>query len=50
MNEFPFSDRWVVEGGEGHVPVGKEQNLKARPTVGGHFALLALQGARYLRW
>lgn len=51
MNDFPFSDRWVVkEGGEGNPAVGREQNLKARPTVGGHFALLALQGARYLRW
>jgi len=51
MNEFPFSDRWVVRsGGEGNNPVGKEQFLRARPTVGGHFALLALEGARYLGW
>jgi hypothetical protein len=51
MNDAPFSDRWIVRaGGEGGKPVGKEQFLRARPTVGGHFALLALQGARYLGW
>jgi hypothetical protein len=51
QNEFLFSDRWVVrKGGDGDKSVGKEQNLRARPTVGGHFAILALQGARYLRW
>ncbi len=49
MNSFPFSDRWVVKSGGSH-PVGKEEFLRARPTVGGHFALLALKWARYLQW
>jgi hypothetical protein len=59
MNEWPFSDRWVVsakgvnhEGvyGPAPRPVGKEFALRARPTVGGHFAMLALKGAKYLKW
>lgn len=50
MNSFPFSDRWVVAGGKGNHAVGEEESLRARPTVGAHFALLALKGARYLQW
>lgn len=59
VNEWPFSDRWVVsakgvdhEGvyGPAPRPVGKEFALRARPTVGGHFAMLALKGAKYLKW
>lgn len=49
MNSAPFSDRWVVRD-DGPKPVGSEFALRARPTVGGHFALLALKGARYLKW
>lgn len=39
-NNFPFSDRYYTSG----TSVGLQLNLKARPTVGGHFALLTLNG------
>lgn len=48
-NTWPFSDRWVVSPNRGKV-VGTEFALRARPTVGGHFALLALLGARSINW
>ena len=54
LNLWPFSDRYVVakHAPNGHAPVlvGREFALRARPTVGGHFALLALKGANYLGW
>ncbi|KUJ23207.1 DUF1793-domain-containing protein [Mollisia scopiformis] len=50
MNSAPFSDRWVVRAAGAPRPVGREFGLRARPTVGGHFALLALKGMRYLNW
>ncbi|KAA8566060.1 hypothetical protein EYC84_008664 [Monilinia fructicola] len=40
-NSWPFSDRWTVEE-DGGTGVGIEEALRARPTVGGHFALLAV--------
>ena len=46
---FPFSDKWIVRTG-GPGKIGMEVGLKARPTVGGHFAILALKGAKYLMW
>ncbi|KAL4927013.1 putative glutaminase [Aspergillus undulatus] len=45
---WPFSDRYVAtsaKGGEPGVPV----LCRARPTVGGHFALMALQGPKSLQ-
>ncbi|KAH6679358.1 hypothetical protein B0J14DRAFT_296214 [Halenospora varia] len=54
VNRWPFSDRWVVasEGVVGAAPaaVGREWALRARPTVGGHFALLAMKGPGWLKW
>lgn len=54
LNSWPLSDRYVVanraSNGRAPVPVGREFALRARPTVGGHFALLALKGAKYLSW
>ncbi|RDW72186.1 DUF1793-domain-containing protein [Coleophoma crateriformis] len=48
-NTWPFSDRWVTWGVKGKT-IGREWALRARPTVGAHFALLANMGARYLSW
>lgn len=48
LNTWPFSDRYVVSGGNDDV--WRELALRARPTVGGHFSLLALQGAKFLGW
>ncbi|CZR51828.1 related to glutaminase A [Phialocephala subalpina] len=50
MNEAPFSDRYVVKSEGAPRMVGREFALRARPTVGGHFALLAMLGARCLKW
>lgn len=47
VNSWPFSDRYVV-GNEGGETVGTEYALRARPTVGGHYSLLALKGLKYL--
>jgi hypothetical protein len=47
LNTWPFSDRYFVHGGKGHKP-GVAILLRARPTVGGHFALVALEGAMAL--
>ncbi|TGO14176.1 hypothetical protein BTUL_0057g00430 [Botrytis tulipae] len=41
-NSWPFSDRWTVKI-DGNTEEGIEEALRARPTVGGHFALLALE-------
>ncbi|KAF7928153.1 uncharacterized protein EAE97_009951 [Botrytis byssoidea] len=41
-NSWPFSDRWTVKV-DGNTEEGIEEALRARPTVGGHFALLALE-------
>ncbi|TGO37209.1 hypothetical protein BHYA_0103g00320 [Botrytis hyacinthi] len=41
-NSWPFSDRWTVKV-DGSIEEGIEEALRARPTVGGHFALLALE-------
>lgn len=43
-NTVPFSDRFHVEGPQ----AGLYNGFKARPVVGGHFALLALQGFNLL--
>ena len=48
-NSWPFSDRWAVSTKNG-ITVGTELALRARPTVGGHFSLLALLGAKSLNW
>lgn len=48
INSWPFSDRFVVSADQGEV-VGSEVALRARPTVGGHFALLALNGPGSLK-
>ena len=45
QNNVPFSDRYWVKGP--HTP-GQFYNFKARPVVGGHFAILALLGANLL--
>ncbi|KAL8709692.1 MAG: hypothetical protein Q9220_005632 [cf. Caloplaca sp. 1 TL-2023] len=44
LNQVPLSDEFTVRG-EG---VGKNLGFRARPTVGGHFATLALQGSSIL--
>ncbi|KAF7950556.1 hypothetical protein EAE96_007838 [Botrytis aclada] len=41
-NSWPLSDRWTVKV-DGNTQEGIEEALRARPTVGGHFALLALE-------
>ncbi|EMR80550.1 hypothetical protein ACHAPC_001911 [Botrytis cinerea] len=41
-NSWPLSDRWTVKV-DGNTGEGIEEALRARPTVGGHFALLALE-------
>ena len=45
---WPFSDRYVSTSAKGAVP-GVPVLCRARPTVGGHFALMALQGPRSLQ-
>lgn len=45
LNKVPFSDRWFVKDGptDTGAPdlVGGYDGYKCRPTVGGHFAILA---------
>ncbi|KAL9595891.1 MAG: hypothetical protein Q9219_006159 [cf. Caloplaca sp. 3 TL-2023] len=41
LNEVPLSDEYTVSG----PGLGKNLGFRARPTVGGHFATLALQGS-----
>ncbi|KAJ9268181.1 hypothetical protein DTO212C5_5723 [Paecilomyces variotii] len=44
LNTAPFSDRyWVEDSGE--YTAGQSYTFRARPTLGSHFALLALKGA-----
>lgn len=45
LNQVPLSDEFTVQAGAG---VGKNLGFRARPTVGGHFASLALQGSGLL--
>lgn len=40
LNEVPFSDQWNVVAGEGN---GQARGFRARPVVGGHFSVLAMQ-------
>lgn len=42
-HNWPFSDRYVSTSAHGNLP-GTPILCRARPTVGGHFALLALKG------
>ena len=46
-NSWPFSDRMMVMPSHGIAP-GIEFFVRARPTVGGHFSLLALLGPNSL--
>lgn len=43
QHHWPFSDRYVSTSAHGKIP-GTPILCRARPTVGGHFALLALKG------
>ncbi|KAF9887008.1 hypothetical protein FE257_010624 [Aspergillus nanangensis] len=47
-HNWPFSDRYVATSAKGRTP-GVPVLCRARPTVGGHFALMALQGAGSLQ-
>jgi hypothetical protein len=47
-HNWPFSDRYVATSAKGREP-GHPVLCRARPTVGGHFALVALQGPRCLQ-
>ncbi|KAL4786803.1 hypothetical protein BJX76DRAFT_346006 [Aspergillus varians] len=47
-HNWPFSDRYVATSARGNEP-GRPILCRARPTVGGHFALMALQGPRSLQ-
>ncbi|KAH1580094.1 hypothetical protein KXW39_004810 [Aspergillus fumigatus] len=47
-HDWPFSDRYIATSAKGNTP-GVPVLCRARPTVGGHFALLALQGPGSLR-
>lgn len=47
-HNWPFSDRYVATSAHGGEP-GLPVLCRARPTVGGHFALMALQGPRTLQ-
>lgn len=41
LNDAPFSDRFLVRGSR----AGQSDGFRARPVVGGHFAILALGGS-----
>ncbi|KAL7658020.1 hypothetical protein ACMYSQ_004161 [Aspergillus niger] len=47
-HNWPFSDRYVATSAKGRNP-GVPVLCRARPTVGGHFALMALQGPKSLQ-
>ncbi|CAG8056945.1 unnamed protein product [Penicillium salamii] len=47
-HHWPFSDRYIASSEHGNEP-GVPVLCRARPTVGGHFALLALAGPRSLQ-
>lgn len=42
LNSAPFSDRYTVTG----TKAGQFDSFRARPVIGGHFAVLALEGSR----
>ena len=44
-NTAPFGDKFVVSGEK----AGEIDGYRARPVVGGHFALLAMRGANQIR-
>lgn len=44
LNSAPFSDRYTVSGSQ----AGRSDAFRARPVVGGHFAVLALEGSGIL--
>ncbi|KAI9039979.1 putative glutaminase [Aspergillus affinis] len=46
-HNWPFSDRYVATSAKGQHP-GLPILCRARPTVGGHFALMALEGPKSL--
>lgn len=48
QHNWPFSDRYVARSRHDNV-VGIPILCRARPTVGGHFALLALQGSNLFK-
>lgn len=48
QHNWPFSDRYVATSTHNNV-AGMPILCRARPTVGGHFALLALQGPKSLQ-
>ena len=41
LNDAPFSDRFFVKGSQ----AGRSDDFRARPVVGGHFAVLALEAS-----
>ncbi|KAJ5666641.1 hypothetical protein N7462_011050 [Penicillium macrosclerotiorum] len=47
-HNWPFSDRYVSTSSKGNEP-GVPVLCRARPTVGGHFALLALKGPQSIQ-
>ncbi|GIJ91922.1 hypothetical protein Asppvi_010897 [Aspergillus pseudoviridinutans] len=47
-HNWPFSDRYIASSAKGNTP-GVPVLCRARPTVGGHFALLALEGPKSLQ-
>jgi hypothetical protein len=47
-HNWPFSDRYVASSKHGNEP-GYPILCRARPTVGGHFAILALEGPRSIQ-
>jgi hypothetical protein len=47
-HNWPFSDRYIATSAKGREP-GHPVLCRARPTVGGHFALMALQGPKSLQ-
>lgn len=48
QHNWPFSDRYISTSALGNTP-GFPVLCRARPTVGGHFALMALQGPKSLQ-
>ncbi|GFF24109.1 uncharacterized protein C16H5.12c [Aspergillus lentulus] len=48
QHNWPFSDRYITTSAKGNTP-GVPVLCRARPTVGGHFAVLALEGPRSLQ-
>lgn len=48
LNDVPLGDRYIVEGSGAEV-AGTWTAYRARPVVGGHFALMALEGPSCVR-